>query len=270
MTQLQVLICTIGEDGINRVVNTYRPEVEGVEYLISWQQPDEKIEIPEELAIRKDYKVYITKSKGLCKNRNYAIQCASAPLCLISDDDVSYKTEELTNLISVFDKNPNSDIITVKYHSENYPKAYPDYSFNFPNVPKGYYVTSFEIAFRLAKVKNRIKMNENFGIGATVFKSGEEDIFIFDAFKNGLNLRFEPIFVGTHNHSTTGDRDNQEPYFWKVKGAVFYHLHRRTWLPRIIVNAWRESKKTEKTIFYFLKYAFAGIIYARRNNVFKE
>jgi glycosyltransferase involved in cell wall biosynthesis len=270
MIRLQVLICTIGEDGINRVLESTHPRVEGVEYLVSWQQPEESIEIPEQLRNRDDFQICITNSRGICKNRNHAIQCATSPYCLMSDDDVCYQEEELKALISAFEKNSDVDIITVKFQSENYPKEYVDYSFDLKNPPKGYYVTCFEIAFRLASVKDKVRFNENISIGTPVLRCGEEDVFVYDAMRAKLKLRFIPIVVGTHNHSTTGDRDWYEPYFWMVKGAIFRYIHRNSWLPRIVVNAWRASKKSGKPMFFFLKHAFAGMTYAKKNKVFES
>lgn len=268
MVKLQVLICTIGVIGIERVMKSHYPKMDNVEYLVSWQQPDEDIPIPEELAHRSEVKVFITKSRGICKNRNHAIACASAPICLMTDDDVSYKKAELQSLIIAFDENPDCDLIAVKYHSELSNKKYPNYSFDLRNPAKGYFVSCIEIAFRLEAIKNKVFFNENISIGTPVLRCGEEDVFIYDAKCQGLNMRFIPIIVGAHNHSTTGGRDSLEPYFWKTKGAVFSYIHKYTWLPRIVVNAWRMARKSDVSIFYLIKNAIEGVRYARKNNVF--
>lgn len=81
--RLQVLICTIGAEGIARVLKAVHPRVEGVGYLVSWQQPDGDIPVPQELAERQDFQVFIHRSHGISRNRNFAISCASAPLCLM-------------------------------------------------------------------------------------------------------------------------------------------------------------------------------------------
>lgn len=270
MVKLQVLICTIGAEGIRRVVESSHPEVEGVEYLVSWQLPDGDMDVPEALVVRDDVKVCKVNSRGICRNRNNAVRCATAPLCLMSDDDVCYKEEELKLLIYAFEQYPDADIITVRHHSDNYPKAYPDLSLDLVNAPKGYYVTCFEIAFRISAVKGVVKFNENISIGTPVLRCGEEDVFIHDAKKAGLKARFVPIVVGTHNHPTTAGRDAEEPYFWMTKGAVFSYIHRFTWLPRIVVNAWRASRKSEKSFGFFLINALRGVKYAHENKVFKS
>lgn len=45
--KLQVLICTLGEAGIQRVAKGEHPHVPGVEYLVSWQLPDGDVAIPD-------------------------------------------------------------------------------------------------------------------------------------------------------------------------------------------------------------------------------
>lgn len=270
MVKLQVLICTIGAEGIGRVVESSHPVVEGVEYLVSWQLPDGDMDVPEALAVRDDVKVCKVNSRGICRNRNNAVRCATAPLCLMSDDDVDFKASELQSLISAFEQYPDADIITVRHHSDNYPKAYPDSSFDLVNAPKGYYVSCIEIAFRLRAVKGVVKFNENISIGTPVLRCGEEDVFIHDAKKAGLRARFVPIVVGTHNHPTTAGRDADEPYFWMTKGAVFSYIHPRTWWLRIIVNAWRASRRGSKSMSFYLANAMKGVKYARQNSVFEN
>ena len=70
MVKLQVLICTIGAEGIGRVVDSSHPEVEGVEYLVSWQLPDGDMDVPEALVVRDDVKVCKVNNRGICRNRN--------------------------------------------------------------------------------------------------------------------------------------------------------------------------------------------------------
>lgn len=269
MVKLQVLICTIGKEGIRRVVESAHPKTDGVEYLVSWQQPEEKLPVPEELAKRDDFKFSIVKSRGICKNRNNAIESATASLCLMSDDDVSYKEEELQLLIKAFDDNPTADIIVVKYYSDYSYKTYPDYAFDLKDSPNGYYVSCIEIAFRVGKVRDNVRFNEKISIGTPVLRCGEEDVFLYDAKRAGLRAYFVPIFVGTHNHPTTAGRDAEEPYFWMTKGAVFSYIHRCSWLPRIVVNAWRASKKSKKSFGFFFVNALRGVKYAKENKVFE-
>ncbi len=269
MITLQVLVCTLGRSGIERVMRSQHPETAGVEYLIAWQQPDEEIDVPEEL-LRDDIHVFITRTCGISRNRNYAISCATAPLCLMSDDDVDFTAEELQLLIRTFESNPLVELMTIKYRSHpNYTKNYPSFSFDLRKPPRGYYVTAFEIAFRREAVIGRVKFCENISLGTPVLRCGEEDVFIKDVLDANIKSYFFPITVGTHAHSTTAERDASAPYFLMTKGAVFSYIHHRTWLFRLIVNAWR-ARKRGIPFTYFMKHTLAGVRYARRNNVFSH
>jgi len=256
--KLQVLICTLGEAGIRRVAEGSHPRVPGVEYLVSWQLPDGDTDIPKEL-IRSDFKIYKTKSKGIAINRNHAISKASAPLALMTDDDVSYTEKELKNVIKQYKLNPTADLITFKYHSSKFPKTYPKHIFNLNNPPKGYYVTCFEITFRTSKIKKNITFNPHFGFNTT-FHGGEEEVFIYDAIKSGINCVFIPCFVGTHNHSTTGDRDSHKDISIITKGAIFYHTHSKTWFLHMLAHALREKNiPFHSYCLYWIKGVFKAI-----------
>ena len=266
--KLQVLICTLGEAGIQRVAKGEHPRVPGVEYLVSWQLPDGDAAIPDEL-LRPDFKIIKTKSIGIANNRNNAIFHASAPISIMTDDDVSYNQEELQNVINCYSQNPNIDFITFKYNSSRFPKKYPRHTFNLNTPPKGYYVSCIEITFRTSKIKNIVSFNEHFGFHTT-FHGGEEDIFIHDCLKAGLNGIFIPDILGTHNHSTTGNRDSDKNKAIICKGAIFYHTHTQTWPLRMFVHAYRYSKsKGPFSFFNYCYYWLKGIIIAYNNKVFK-
>ncbi len=239
--KLQVLICTMGEAGIRRVAAGAHPRVPGVEYLVSWQLPDGDCPIPPELR-RPDFRIVKSATAGLSCNRNLSINNASAPICLISDDDIDYKEEALLLIISKFAENPDIDIATFQYSGAD-SKYYPSYSFNLKKPAKGYYATSFEIAFRLKSVlKTGIRFNERFGIGAE-FPAGEEDLWIFDLLKSGLNGVYFPEIIAVHAGETTGTRRALDPDIIRTKGAVFRHTHHISWSLRMIAHALRHSRK---------------------------
>ena len=72
--RLQVLICTIGAGGIARVEAAEHPQTEGVEYVVSWQQPDgPRQPVPVSLAVRKDFRVVVNDTREIgrasCRER---------------------------------------------------------------------------------------------------------------------------------------------------------------------------------------------------------
>lgn len=262
--KLQVLICTLGEAGIKRIVEAHHPNIPEVEYLVSWQLPDQDVEIPEELKRRRDFKIIKSNTIGIAINRNNAIDNATAPIAIMTDDDVTYTKEELLNVIKQHEYHTEADLITFKYASSQYPKIYPNNIFNLKNPPKGYYVTCFEITFKTNKIKNIVSFNKHFGFHTT-FHGGEEDVFIYDAIKSGLNCIFIPNFLGTHNHSTTGDRDANKPESIITKGAIFYHTHKWTWPLRMMIHAKRNKSLS---IYNYCVNWIRGVMFVIKNKIF--
>lgn len=235
--ELQVMICTYGEEGIRRVAQSAHPAVPGVEYLVSWQT-DGRADIPEALQ-RPDFRIVMTDTKGLSANRNNALANATAPLLLVSDDDADYSEEGLAAVIKAFGEYPDCGLLTFKYASAKHEKDYPSHGFSLDRVPKGYFVSSLEIAFRREAVQGKIWFNEFFGIGA-MFPSGEEDVFLRDCTLAGLIGRFVPEVIARHDGSTTSDRNKKSVSMPQTKGAVFLHLHPFSWPLRMMAHISRQ------------------------------
>ena len=267
--KLQVLICTYGENGIQRIAKCSHPKVEGVEYLVSWQA-SKSYPIPVELH-REDFKIFKTDSIGLSKNRNNALAKATADILLISDDDVDYYTEGFLAIITAFKENPDIDIATFRYDSLSPEKTYPSERINIKNPTKGYYISSIEIAFRRDSVQNKIWFNENFGIGAK-FPSGEEDIFLRDCMDHQLNGMFFPVSIARHDGTTTSERNLMLPTRPQTKGAVFLLLHPYTWPLRMLTHTLREiplwkQNKVPNPLSYCYNW-IKGAVMAKKAQVF--
>lgn len=268
-TLLQVLICTYGEEGIKRVAEGKHPEMRGVEYLVSWQTSGDT-RLPSDLE-REDFRIYRTPTKGLSVNRNHALSKATAPLLLISDDDVDYTREMLQDVINAFRDNPDCDLLTFRYESRKGNKLYPTESFSLDRPLKGYYLSSIELAFRRVAVQRKIWFNENFGIGA-LFPAGEEDIFLFDCLATGLRGKYIPVTIVRHDPDTTSARIRMLPQYAEAKGAVFLHTHPHDWRLRMIIHAvreislWRKGKALSPVSY--MRNWLKGTATARKESVF--
>lgn len=269
--RLQILICTIGAEGINRVAKARHPEVEGVEYLINWQLPDGDCDIPDDIKSRKDFRVIKWSDRGISVNRNHALENATAPLLLMSDDDILYTVERIESLIREWNCRPYLDIMTFRFDSYETEKKYPETEFDLSRPVKGYFVTAFELSLRLDAVRKfGLRFNSHFGF-ATTFHGGEEVVFLYDAVRKGARGRFIPVTICTHPGSTTGQRDRYTPEFIVSKGAVVRHIHPFTWPLRMLVHALRESGgdspiSRRRYILFWLK----GVVRSHRHGVFSH
>ena len=311
MIQLQLQVCTLGLQGLERLARTQRPQVDGVEYLVSCQLPIEKsaqasanedaqasaneanqasanevaaqaiatnqAEVlqlaSDELKAflqREDVKLHIIHSRGVSKNRNNALSLATAPLSLLSDDDVDYTAEGLQAIIQAFEQAPQADVISFQFHQEGQEKAYPSEGFHHQHPPKGYYISSCEIAFRTQSLQGKFQFNENFGVGSAHFPSGEEDILLKDMLKAGLNCVYEPICICSHPSLSTGTRRFADPVFLQCKGAIFSYIHPNTWLLRLVKGAITEGRKKRVSPWIFLSNTLKGVCFAKRLKVFSR
>lgn len=259
---LEVLICTYGNEGISRVANMNLPQVEGVKYLVSWQTDEFNLLLPDELH-RKDIRISTTNSKGLSVNRNHSIAKATGDICLIADDDLLYTGEQLKIIIDTFEKNPLIDIALFR-HSGNNNKQYPDYEFDLNSkMPKGYYITSFEIAFRRKSIPSSLRFDTHFGVG-TSMPAGEEALFIHYAIKRGLKCRFFPKTIVSHKDLSTGARI-PTPGVLQANGAVIAATYGLLGVFRLPIIAWRLSRQGRTKIIPAVQHLFKGYIYGKKN-----
>lgn len=216
---LDILICTIDE-GIKRVPNVLIPKENGIRYIVSMQYTDEKYiaMIPDILRERDDVTLATLWGRGLSRNRNNAIECSTADILLVADDDNRYTSAQLHKIIEVHEDDADADVILFRSSiNKYYPHDVETYS---KAMADGYYPSSIEISF---KKGIGIKFDERFGLGSDAFVCGEESIFIKDCEDNGLTVICYPYkIVDTVSLSTNNFVGNHDLQI--AKGAVFHYL----------------------------------------------
>ncbi len=263
---LEILICTI-DNGISNVPNLILAPIDNVSYLISWQhsqQADQISQAPNKLQ-RKDIKIIHLSGRGLSRNRNNAIMHATGDICLIADDDCNYKPEYFHKILETFTSNPQVDLATFKMTPELDNKVYPDFVFNLKTKQKRYFTSSVEIAFRRTSVQGKLRFNELFGLGAPVLQSGEENIFIIDAVKQGLSCQYFPIVIVEHDHPTTSTTRSSNHGVIMAEGAYIYIAFPFSWIPRLLLKAKRLNPHNKLGFFTNLRYLIKGIRYYLQN-----
>ena len=284
MVKLQVLISTYGTEGLRRLSKMHLPAVEGVEYRVHCQTgiPDGEDESerhgrisPPQSLVREDMTIVYSRTKGLSRNRNLLLHNATAPYCLIADDDISYTPEALKEVIAIFESNPDIDIAAFKSANTLYrpgdeggcgdisapveEKTYSDHPFDLRHPVKGYYLTSFEIAFRRESVvASGIRFNENFGVGAPRYGSGEEELWVHALLQSGMKGSFYPVMLALHHGATTGVRAAAEPRVLRAQGILIPVVYPLTGFPRILLKGWRVSRQSGKSLLHCLRYLLSG------------
>lgn len=224
---IEVLICTIDEriNNAARTINIQRPDVC---YLISWQisslgYPQR---IPPIFAHRNDVRVSIVQGKGLSANRNNALQNAKGDILVISDDDCTYTNENFDTIIKAYDENPNVDIMAFQACDEfgkPLKSNYSTHGYTYEKRPFASSISSCEITMRR---NGRIpQFDIRFGLGSEYLSCGEEEIFLHQAYFQGLKIQYSPYTIVKTKSGTTGDLFAIDPGVRRSKGAVLRFIH---------------------------------------------
>lgn len=171
----------------------------------------------------KDMIMYSYDEKGLSKSRNRLLEHATGDIGIITDDDITFVKDYDKLIEKAYLENPKADIIifSVKRGDEIIGGS-KKFTYNKITILK---VVSFQITFRVNKVREKgVRFDENFGIGAT-FGSGEENIFLSDCLKKGLKIIHVPVIICSHpDEATTGEKWTEKEI--KTKGAVSKRIYK--------------------------------------------
>jgi glycosyltransferase involved in cell wall biosynthesis len=178
--------------------------------------------------LKSDYdsvKVINVEEKGLSKSRNSAIQKASKKICLITDDDVIFDENFHKNIISAFQTNPDSAIITFNHYrigDAKPQKSWHDaFEHNFKSI---WNVSSIEIAFLLDDIKGKdIRFDENFGLGS-FFETAEEFLFLRSALEQKLKVSFCSKVIVSHPEFSSGKMEGSDSLLY-ARAALFYKIY---------------------------------------------
>ncbi|MBD5213449.1 MAG: glycosyltransferase family 2 protein [Bacteroidales bacterium] len=258
MMMLDLIIATHSAEGIERVARMVLPPREGVRYIVSWQNSG-STPIPPALQ-RADIDLLRTDTIGSSSNRNNALDHSSGDIRLIVDDDLIFTADQLESVRSTFEANPELDVALFRYDGPD-AKQYPPVECKLPPVPKGYYITAFEMAIRNRGEAARLRYDERFGIHGTIFTIAEEEELLYRIIKARLDLRLFPITITTHPGLTTGNRPMDDPRALRARGVTISLFYPLTWPLRIPLVAWRESRKGRVRFFSMLSNGLSGAVW---------
>lgn len=261
---VEVLISTLGADGIRRVASMNLPQAEGVSYLVAWQRSD-NVEIPAALAERPDIRIARNPGIGLSDNRNFALDRAMGDILVIADDDVEYTAEAFAVVRSAYTEYPGLDMALFRYRNAagKFEKSYPDTQASLcRSIPKGYYVSSIEITLRRQGRAATLRFPEEFGIGAPRFGCGEEEIVLRRALRRGCDVRLFPDLLCTHCGDTTGQRRVTDQRVYRGMGAAVAYTEPLKCYLRFPLMAWRGARRGTMSFFPALAGFTSGALYA--------
>lgn len=237
------------------------PVIEGVRYIVSWQD-HRNAPIPPLLTARDDVRVFRFNDKGLSRNRNNALAHCSGDVILISDDDTKFYPDGISSLIESFMAYPDMDVATLRAdyptHRKSYPPAYSN--LHIP-LPKNYCVASIEIALRRI-TGGALKFHPDFGLGSSLLHGGEDEILLLTAINRGLVCRHLPIVVCAHPTLSTGYKPELSSKNIRAMGCVIALSYPLSSVLRIPLKAWRIHKSHQSSFFKSLRYLISGALRA--------
>lgn len=225
--KLQILISTCNER-IFDVVKRLPVFVENLSYIIIHQVFDGKTynTLDKFISSRSDVKYVLTNTRGLSVSRNLALKMATGDVVLISDDDVRFDENIYKKIILAYDLHENADAITFKISTGmcDY-KSYCNFTFKH-SWKSLFSVSSIEITAKLDSIRRyNLFFDERFGLGAE-YPSSEENIFLLDLKKLGMNIFYHPEIIVYHPDESSGKSWIKKEQFL-AKGALFYRQGER-------------------------------------------
>ena len=255
MQPLDLALITYGKDGIERVAAMNLPEVTGVHYVLSWQC-DGGLPLPDSLK-RSDISVFRTDTRGAAINRNNAIDHCTADIILFADDDIIYTAEQLLKVIETFEQRPNLDLACFEGTHPSGP-TYPTAECRLQEpLPRGFWISAYLIAYRRKNVGD-LRCHPEFGAGAKRFVGADDELFLLSAIRRGLNCRFIPINICTHPTLSTGTTESLSAGNLRAIGCYIAIAYPKSFLPRLILKAWRVSRNKQSGFIRALRYIVSG------------
>ena len=204
------------------------------------QITENKIEKTEELEAKN--KIISRVEKGLSKSRNLAIKNSKADICILADDDITYKKGFEKIIQKEYEKQKNYDIICFYVESNNKQRKVKKMVTSKVGKIRAMKICSFQITFKREKIINsKIKFDENFGAG-TYYDRGEETIFLWDCLKKGLKIKFVNKKIGNVDQDKSSWFEGYNEKFLKKQGVVFYRLSPKWYNVLILQYALRKHK----------------------------
>lgn len=206
------------------------------------------------------YGYHFMDSRGLSISRNLALQCCDTKYLLFADDDVFHVREGVEQIALEFERT-NADILTFMIRTpdgglfRNYKKE------RFSHSRRSLFrVSSIEIAIRVDSVRRvGLQFDTRFGLGAEN-PTGEEVIFLLDAYNAGLDIRFSPIVIVTHPKESSGSNLIGNHRLIRAKGAMFGRIFGYWGLLYCIAFSAKHYRKSGLALNFFLREILLGCI----------
>lgn len=224
---LDILICSINK-GIVRIEDVLLPPHPHIRYIVSYQYTDERYMdlIPKSLKSRSDVSLFIYKGQGLSANRNLALERSTSELVMFADDDTHVSTDLLETAERTFRHDPNLDVafFCASTYTGKPLKNYPAEEMDITSLPETYSISTIEMIFRRSRVQGKVRFDERFGLGTKFLTCGEEEIWMHDALRAKLRMRYFPVKIVETSTMLKKSLIYVDPGVQRSRGAITYYI----------------------------------------------
>ena len=201
-----------------------------------------------------------TKTKGVGINRNISLAYASADICLLADDDITYTDDLEKKIISEFDEHPDADIVFFHLVSTDKTRSVkkPDQTkklHRLSRIPWG----GAHVAFRLSSArKANLWFTTLFG-GGCIYPNGEDSIWLTEARRKGLTFYASKETIGQVDMSSSSWYSGADEKYYYGRGALYAHLKKKPMFAWMLYFAYRTQNRTKLTFTERIKWMKHGI-----------
>lgn len=182
-----------------------------------------------------------SQQRGVGINRNEVIMRASADICVLADDDMTFLEDYEATVQEWFAKLPDADMLI--FNLEGGKKRYKNTSpcrihrFNY-----GKYGAA-RLVFRTRPVRfSGVMFHTMFG-GGCEYSCGEDTLFLRDCLRKGLKIYGVPASIARiDDGASTWFQGYTDKYFFD-KGVLYYALNRRLCAVHALIHCLRYRTK---------------------------
>lgn len=162
-----------------------------------------------------------SRTRGVGKNRNYAISLAEGDILLFADDDIVYYEEDLKGVKKAFEELPDADVILFEIDMTKNGEVFDRRRCNLKKLSwwNSMKFGTCRMAVRKDSIlKNSINFSTLFG-GGTVYGSGEDSLFLLNCFHAGLRVYSYPYVLGACAKDSSSWFEGFNEKYFHDKGA---------------------------------------------------
>lgn len=206
-------------------------------------------------------KMITTPTRGVGKNRNIALEAATAPLLLFADQDMTYYSAMAQGVCKAFADEPSADVLIFGIDITRNGKITENRHLkrrrlHIWNVLR--FGTCLVGIRRAAVEKHGLRFHESFG-GGCPFSAGEDSLFLKACLDKGLKIYTSEYVLGQCSKDTsTWFRGYGNKYFYD-KGVLVRHLFPKTcWIMGLYFAVWFK-RETSLNPWKRLQLVYRGI-----------